>query len=99
MKRTTTYALFGAIFAITVGTLGVSHISATTFGLAASVPATNQDGMKLTGHITLVATDPNGNIKAYRQTDNIVVNNAAYFLEKYRDHRNLHSFPTRRSSD
>lgn len=77
MKRITTYALFGAIFAITVGTLGVSHISATTFGLAGSVPTTNQDGMKLTGHITLIATDSNGNIKAYRQTDNIVVNNGA----------------------
>lgn len=77
MKRTTTYALFGAIFAITVGTLGVSHISATTFGLAGSVPTTNEDGMKLTGHITLVATDPNGNIKAYRQTDNFIVDNGA----------------------
>ena len=77
MKRITTYALFGAIFAITVGTLGVSHISATTFGLAGSVPTTNEDGMKLTGHITLVATDPTGNIKAYRQTDNFVVDNGA----------------------
>jgi hypothetical protein len=77
MKRITTYALFGAIFAITVGTLGASHISATTFGLAGSVPTTNEDGLKLTGHITLVATDSNGNIKAYRQTDNLVVNNGA----------------------
>ena len=77
MKPVTTYALFGAIIAITVGVLGVSHISATTFGLAGDVPTTNQDGMKITGHITLVATDPNGNIKAYRQTDNIVVNRGA----------------------
>jgi|SRR5690348_1129714 len=76
MKRITAYALFGAMFAIAVGTLGISHISATTFGLAGNVPVTN-DGMKIQGHITLVATDPNGNIKAYRQTDNIVVNTGA----------------------
>lgn len=77
MKRIIPYALFGAIFAITVGILGVSHMSATTFGLAGDVPTTDQDGMKITGHITLVATDPNGNIKAYRQTDNIVVSTGA----------------------
>lgn len=77
MKRIIPYALFGAIFAITVGILGVSHISATTFGLAGNVPTTDQDGMKMTGHITLVATDPNGNIKAYRQTDNVIVNTGA----------------------
>lgn len=82
MKRITAYALCGAMFAITVGVLGMSHISATTFGLAGDVPTTNQDGMKITGHITLVATDPNGNIKAYRQTDNIVVNEGADCVTK-----------------
>ena len=77
MKPIITYALFGAIFAITVGVLGVSHISATTFGLAGDVPTNQDDGMKLMGHITLVATDPSGHIKAYRQTDNFIVNNGA----------------------
>ena len=76
MKRITAYALFGAMFAIAVGTLGVSHISATTFGLAGDLPTTS-DTTKIQGHITLVATDPDGHIKAYRQTDNIVVNRGA----------------------
>lgn len=35
-------------------------------------------GPKALGHIELVLTDENGNIKAYRQTDNLVVNKGVY---------------------
>jgi len=34
-----------------------------------------QEGMKTLGHLTLVAYASDGSIKAYRQTDNLVVNN------------------------
>ena len=35
-------------------------------------------GPKALGHIELVLTDENGNVKAYRQTDNLVVNRGVY---------------------
>ena len=36
-------------------------------------PQITDDGAKIFGHIELVARDANGEIKAYRQTDNLVV--------------------------
>jgi hypothetical protein len=51
--------------------------SATIFGVGPikNTIQTAPDASALfTGHVTLTATDPSGNIKAYRQTDNLVVN-------------------------
>lgn len=36
------------------------------------------DGLRPFGHIELVLTDADGNIKAYRQTDNLIVNQGIY---------------------
>jgi hypothetical protein len=39
------------------------------------VSAMHSDGMKTMGHVVLTVLGPDGGIKAYRQTDNLVVNN------------------------
>ena len=63
-------ALF-AVLAIVVGVGSVDSVSVFSSGF--SQPVDKSDGgIKMLGHLELVATDSNGNIKAYRQTDNIV---------------------------
>ena len=77
MNRNTTYALFGVTFALVAsGMVGSNLLSAQPSGLVAqdTTPIAN-DGMKITGHVTTITTDANGHIKAYRQSDNLVVNN------------------------
>ncbi len=75
MNRNTTYALFGVTFALVAsGLVGSNLLSAQPSGLVALDNTPTDDGMKITGHVTTVATDANGHIKAYRQTDNLVVN-------------------------
>ncbi len=75
MNRNTTYALFGVTFALVAsGLVGSNILSAQPSGLVAQDTTPSSDGMKITGHVTTIATDANGNIKAYRQTDNVVVN-------------------------
>lgn len=60
-----------AVLAIVVGVGSVDSVS--VFSSAFTQPASQTDGgVKMLGHLELVATDNSGNIKAYRQTDNIV---------------------------
>jgi len=70
MKRTTTIVLFASIFAVAVGTLGLSGNSSTL--MISAVPQT-QEGMDILGHVEYKQFDEFGNIKAYLQNDNIVV--------------------------
>ena len=66
--KRTTYAI-GAIvvaFALVLGTVAGST-SLTPISVA------SQDPMQMTGHVILTLTDADGNMKAYRQTDNIIV--------------------------
>lgn len=51
--------------------------SGMTFALLqnANEPTLQAEGAKLSGHLTAVLYDENGNIKAYRQTDNRIVDN------------------------
>ena len=68
--KRTTYAI-GAIvvaFALVLGTVAGST-SLTPISVA------SQDPMQMTGHVILTLTDADGDIKAYRQTDNIIVHN------------------------
>ena len=75
MNRNATYALFGVTFALVAsGLVGSNLLSAQPSGLVAQDTTPSSDGMKITGHVTTFATDANGQIKAYRQTDNLVVN-------------------------
>jgi len=70
MKRTTTIVLFASIFAVAVGTLGLSGNSATL--MVSAVPQTQED-MAILGHVEYKLQDEFGNIKAYLQNDNEVV--------------------------
>jgi len=58
----------------------VITVSAVYALVPTSVPTQGlkADGLKSLGHIELVLTDADGNIKAYRQTDNLIVNNGVY---------------------
>jgi hypothetical protein len=56
-----------------IAIIAVSGILLGTSGLAAVSPADKlSDNAMFLGHVVLVAKDKNGDIKAYRQTDNIV---------------------------
>lgn len=75
MNRHTTYALFGVTFALVAGMMiGGNTLFAQPSGLVAQDTTPTRDGMNISGHVTTIAADANGNIKAYRQTDNVVVN-------------------------
>ena len=66
--KRTTYAI-GAIvvaFALVLGTVAGST-SLTPISVA------SQDPMQMSGHVIITLTDADDNIKAYRQTDNIIV--------------------------
>ena len=67
--------MFGILFAaaMALGMVSVSGFSQPLFVASTTdTKATNQMGMF--GHITLTATDPDGKIISYIQTDNIIVN-------------------------
>lgn len=73
MKQPKTIGLLAAI-ALTVGIVGISGTSANIFGIVDSQKASTTESTGFSGHIIAVVTDADGNIKAYRQTDNIIVN-------------------------
>lgn len=70
MKNTITIVVVAAIIAIGAGFAG--------FGFASNQPSPNQTAFVtsalMSGHMQLVVTDPDGQIKAYRQTDNAITN-------------------------
>ena len=72
MNRTTTIVLFASIFAVAVGTLGLSGNSATSLMVSAVPQSQEQVGML--GHVEYKILDENGNIVQYKQGDNVVVN-------------------------
>jgi len=74
MKRQTTLAMFGILFAVAMalGMVSVSGFSQSLFVASTDTKAASHVGML--GHITLTATDQDGIITSYIQTDNIVVN-------------------------
>ena len=62
-----------ALIALTVAAIS----SGGTFAIMQDdqPPQITNDGAKIFGHLEIVARDADGNIKAYRQTDNLVVTN------------------------
>ena len=74
MKRQTTIAMFGILFAaaMALGTVTVSGFSQPLF--VASTEMQEASHMDMLGHITLTATDSDGQIISYIQTDNVIVN-------------------------
>lgn len=71
MKPNQRLVLSGAVIGIAVSLLGIYGFSGTSFG-STETSMTSESGFML-GHITFTVYDPNGNVKAYVQTDNRVV--------------------------
>ncbi len=72
MKANTTTLVLGVSLAVVAGLF-----SATIFGVGPiknTIQAAPGAAGLFMGHVTLTVTDTDGNIKAYRQTDNLVVN-------------------------
>jgi len=74
MKRQTSLAMFGILFAaaMALGMVSISGFSQPLFVASTDLKAVNH--MDMMGHITLTATDQDGNILSYIQTDNVIVN-------------------------
>jgi len=71
MNRTRTIAIFAGIFAIAMTTYGLSGISASPMAIA-SIPQASE-GVQWLGHVEYTVFDSNQQVKAYSQSDNIVV--------------------------
>ena len=74
MNKNSSIALLGAVLAVSVGLMGTSGIFSMPSGIATTSQSEYDNGGKYLGHLTVIAKDPQGNIKAYRQMDNTVVN-------------------------
>lgn len=70
MKTTMTVAIMGIAVAVAVGVIGVQAISQSN----SEIPSLSSSNLSILGHATFTVTDPDGNIKAYRQTDNAIIN-------------------------
>ncbi len=81
MQRFTTIALFSAI-ALSVGILGIYGLSSLPSTLKVQSDTQTTGAVPMLGHVTLTVTDPKGNILAYHQGDNIVVNDGENCLSK-----------------
>jgi len=68
MKDGLNYALFGTVVAVAAGLFGAYGIPDFTQTESSFASA------QMLGHVTYTVTDADGNIKAYRQLDNIIVN-------------------------
>lgn len=63
-----------AVLAIVVGVGSVDSVSVFSSGFSQVADKTNDGGVKMLGHLEMVAKDNSGAIKSYIQTDNIVTN-------------------------
>lgn len=70
MNRTTTILLFSAVFAVAISSLsyGIYATSTTT------LPKANNAAMAILGHVEYTVRGPDNQVKAYVQSDNLVVN-------------------------
>ena len=73
-------AIIGAIIA--VGALSASLSMGYPDNLSKMSVNPLQSSARMLGHVTLTAYDENGNIKAYRQTDNVITNQLDDCLQK-----------------
>jgi len=71
MKTTTNIGIF-AVVAFVAGIAGMS-LSSGTIELQNSGTSSTMDGTAILGHIEVIQTDSEGNIKSYQQTDNTIV--------------------------
>jgi len=71
MNRTKSIALFAGIFAIAMTTFGLSGVSSSPMALAA-IPQ-SEEAVGMLGHFEYTVYDSEDQVKAYLQTDNVVV--------------------------
>ena len=71
MNRTKIIAVFAGIFAIAMTTYGLSGVSASPM-IMASIPQTAEE-VGMLGHVEYTVLDSSENVKAYLQSDNVVV--------------------------
>ena len=71
MNHLKTMGLLG-IVAIAVGMVGINEVSANPLAVSDSAKSNSGEKSTFLGHIIVTVRDQEGNIKAYRQTDNIV---------------------------
>ena len=72
MNRNSSIALSGVAVAFAIGLLGLNGVFSMPSGISAN--SYNGNGQNMLGHVEIVDKDQFGNIKAYRQSDNIVTN-------------------------
>lgn len=75
MNRITTITAFAVVFAAALG-IGMASTTSGLFATPLAVSATDVTAESNTflGHVTLTARDADGTIIAYRQSDNVIVN-------------------------
>ncbi len=76
MQLQKSIGLYGAIIALSIGVLGVYGFQSFNLG-ESQTSSTNSEGSHIAGHVTMFVTDPDGRVTAYRQSDNIIVNQGA----------------------
>lgn len=72
MQKLHGIGLYSAIAAIAVGVLAAYGLPSMVSN-SANTYSTNSQELGMLGHVTLIVTDPQGNIKDYRQGDNTVI--------------------------
>jgi hypothetical protein len=71
MNRINTIGLFAGIFAVAMGAIALNGEDATSF-MVSAVPQ-SQEEFGMIGHVEYIVLDESGAIKAYMQSDNVVV--------------------------
>ena len=72
MNKLDNRILIGAIVVLAAGLFGVIGMTATTLALGGTTINEIASGTSMMGHLTLISTDSEGNIKSYQQTDNLI---------------------------
>ncbi|MEM3064198.1 MAG: hypothetical protein QW177_02380 [Candidatus Nitrosotenuis sp.] len=80
MKLNTTALVIGVALVVVAGLFGSTIFGIT--GIKNNAQSTAAAAGLITGHVVTTLTDPDGNIKAYRQSDNIIVNNGENCVAK-----------------
>lgn len=80
MKLNTTTLVLGVSLAVVAGLFSSSTFDIT--GIKSDAQTSASAAGVITGHVTTTVTDSEGNIKAYRQSDNLIVNNGENCVSK-----------------
>ena len=87
MNKLDNRILIGAIVVLAAGLFGVIGMTSTTLAVGGTTINEITSGTGMVGHLTLISTDSDGNIKSYQQTDNLVTQRATNCIaqELFRD--------------